>query len=155
MMPESSWLISAGMGYVVVEIVILQILIMKKVGRGIALWLLLLLSMNGLAQGLSFKNLVGRWESSDGAGIEVVDSARIFLLYNGDKKQVLSYETNFSKTPCWFDFTVGSDSSNNISMKSLLLFVNDDLLQWQIFEDDRPANFSADKGTMVYLRRKK
>jgi hypothetical protein len=116
---------------------------------------LLLLSMTVAGQTHTLKNLVGRWESSDGAGIEVVDSAKIFLLYNGDRKQVVSYEANFSKSPCWFDFTVGSDSSGNISMKSLLLFVNDDLLQWQIFEDERPANFSANKGTMVYLRRKK
>ena len=126
---------------------------MKKTGTVIALFLLM--SMSVAAQKHSLKNLVGRWESADGAGIEIVDSAKIFLLYNGDKKQVISYETNFSKNPCWFDFTVGSDSSGSISMKSLLLFVNDDLLQWQIFEEDRPTNFSVDKGTMVYLKRKK
>lgn len=115
----------------------------------------LLLSMTAVGQKHTFKNLVGRWESPEGAGIEVVDSSKIFLLYNGDRKQVTSYETNFSKSPCWFDFTVSSDSAGSITMKSLLLFVNDDLLQWQIFEDERPANFSANKGTMVYLRRKK
>jgi hypothetical protein len=126
---------------------------MKK--WGLVFGFFLLLSMTVVGQKHAFKNLVGRWESSDGAGIEVVDSARIFLLYNGDRKQVISYQTNFSKSPCWFDFTVRSDSAGSITMKSLLLFVNDDLLQWQIFEDERPANFSANKGTMVYLRRKK
>jgi hypothetical protein len=119
-----------------------------------ALVLMLVFAMGARAQQHSFKNLVGRWESADGAGIEVLDSARIFLLYNGDKKQISSYETNFSRTPCWFDFTV-RDSAENINMKSLLLFVNDELLQWQIFEGERPSNFSVDKGTMVYLKRKK
>jgi hypothetical protein len=106
------------------------------------------------AQKHSLKNLFGRWESNNGAGIEVIDSSRVFLLYNGEKKQLISYEVDFEKTPCWFDFTI-KDSSENIIMKSLLLFVNEDLLQWQIFEDARPANFSAEKGNMVYLRRKK
>jgi hypothetical protein len=114
----------------------------------------LILGMNVAAQKYSLKSLVGVWESADGAGIEVIDSSRIFLLYNGDKRQVISFETNFSKSPCWFDFTV-RDSAENFSMKSLLLFVNEDLLQWQIFEEERPLNFSADKGTMVYLKRKK
>lgn len=112
----------------------------------------LMLGISVGAQKYSLKNLVGRWEAADGAGIEVIDSSRIFLLYNGDKRQVVSFESNFSKNPCWFDFTI-RDSAENMSMKSLLLFVNDDLLQWQIFEEDRPANFSVDKGTMVYLRR--
>ena len=120
----------------------------------VVLILALFFFMEAGAQKHSFKNLVGRWESSDGAGIEVVDSTNIFLLYNGDKKQIHSYELNFSKTPCWFDFTI-RDSAENHMMKSLLLFVNDELLQWQIFEDERPANFSADKGTMVYLKKKK
>jgi hypothetical protein len=119
---------------------------------GCVLVFALMLSLSSAAQKYSLKNLVGRWESADGAGIEVIDSSKIFLLYKGDKKQVISFESNFSKTPCWFDFTV-TDSADNISMKSLLLFVNDDLVQWQIFDSDRPANFSADKGNMVYLRR--
>ena len=125
---------------------------MKKAGS--VLVFALMLTLSSTAQKYSIKNLQGRWESADGAGIEVIDSSRIFLLYNGDKKQIVSFESNFSKSPCWFDFTV-SDSAGNMSMKSLLLFVNEDLVQWQIFEEDRPANFSADKGTMVYLRRSK
>ena len=125
---------------------------MKKTVSAFAL--MLLLGMGAAAQKHSFKNLVGRWESADGAGIEVVDSSKIFLLYNGDRKEIFSYEANFSKTPCWFDFII-RDSAENHTMKSLLLFVNDDLLQWQIFEKERPSVFSADKGTMVYLKRKK
>ena len=122
--------------------------------KGMMILTMVLLSLGAVAQKYSMKNLVGRWESTDGAGIEVLDSNKLFLLYHGDKRQIVSYETNFSKTPCWFDFTI-HDSMEQLSMKSLLLFINDDLVQWQIFENERPANFSADKGNMVYLRRKK
>jgi hypothetical protein len=41
-------------------------------------------------------------------------------------------------------------------MKSLISFVNDDLIQWQVFGDEvRPAHFKQDVGEMMYLRRKK
>src|SRR5688572_28920966 len=110
--------------------------VMKKTLGALAI--ILVFAMNTGAQQHNLKHLVGRWESADGAGIEVVDSSKIFLLYNGDKKQIYSYEANFSKSPCWFDFII-RDSAENHAMKSLLLFVNDDLLQWQIFEDERPS----------------
>ncbi len=113
-----------------------------------------ILSLGAFAQKYCIKNLIGNWHSPDGAGIEMTDSTNIFLIYGIDKKQIVSFTTDFSKSPCWFDFTI-KDSLQNITIKTLLLFVNDDLVQWQIFEDVRPANFSADNGNMVYLRRKK
>ena len=105
-------------------------------------------------QQFSLKSLVGRWQSAEGAGIEVIDSSKIFLTYNGEKKQVVSYETNFSRVPSWFDFTI-KDGAEEVQLKSLLLFVNNDLIQWQVFEGDRPPNFSVEKGNMVYLKRAK
>ena len=106
------------------------------------------------AQTFNIKNLIGRWESAEGGGIEMIDSSRVFLVYGKDKKQISSYQADFSKSPAWFDFVI-SDSTEKISMKSLLLFVNDEMIQWQLFEDERPGNFSSQKGEMVYLRRKK
>jgi hypothetical protein len=101
------------------------------------------------------KNLVGKWECAEGGGIEVVDSANVFIIYGDQKKQVSSYKTDFSKSPCWFDFTV-KDGGQTLTLKSLMLFVNDDLVQWQVFDDGhRPSNFSSDQGEMVYLRRRK
>jgi hypothetical protein len=41
------------------------------------------------------------------------------------------------------------------TMKSLLL-LDHDVLKWQVFDDgDRPADFTADRGDVVVMRRKK
>jgi hypothetical protein len=125
---------------------------MKKMINSLAL--IFLLNLGAGAQKYCIKNLVGYWASSEGAGIEVIDSTKIFLVYGIDKKSIVSYTTDFTKTPCWFDFTI-KDSTQTITIKSLMLFVNEDLVQWQIFEDVRPDNFSKENGTMVYLKRKK
>ena len=121
----------------------------------ICLLVLMLLQFCVSAQNYSFKNFVGYWKSGDGGAIEVIDSSKIFIVYGDEKKKIASYQADFSKEPCWFDFDI-KDSSQNLSLKSLLLFVNDDLLQWQVFDDGtRPSNFNSQKGDIVYLRRKK
>ena len=119
----------------------------------------LLLSLATVGQTRSFLHLVGMWEaigSEDrSGGLEIVDSAKIFLVYGDERRAVVSYKADFSKTPGWFDFTI-KDSTGSITLKSLIQFINDDLLQWQVFEEDvRPAHFTQGGGQMVYLRRKK
>lgn len=111
------------------------------------------------AQNRSFKNLVGKWEAVDSenqsGGLEIIDSVQIFLVYGTERKTVGSCKFDFAKSPCWFDFSL-KDSTGTQNLKSILLFVNDDLIQWQVFDGDmRPANFSSSQGEMVYLRRKK
>ena len=115
----------------------------------------LVFSTGSFGQNLGWKNLTGRWEGPDGGGIEVVDSSKVYLIYGDQRKQLSSYKVDFSKSPAWFDFTV-TDSSQTTSVRSLLLLINDDLLKWQVFEDDnRPVHFSSDTGDLLYLRRKK
>ena len=119
------------------------------------LFVILLLSANASAQNISIKSLVGRWETTDGAGLDVIDSARIFVTYGKERKAILSYQADFSKSPCWFDFVVKDTAQKLSTIKSLLLLDND-VLKWQVFEDgDRPTNFAADKGDIVVMRRKK
>ena len=123
------------------------------------IWMSLFVVFVGLtasSQKLSIKNLVGRWETSDGAGLEIIDSSRIFVTYGNERKPILTYEADFSKSPYWFDFVV-KDSAQQISkMKSLLLLEGNDVLKWQVFEDgNRPSDFVTDRGDMVILRRKK
>ena len=126
---------------------------MKKLLIGYCL--LFFLHQSTAAQTYSIKNLIGSWISADGGGIDVVDSSKIFIIYGKEKKQLFSYQADFSKSPCWFDFTL-KDSAQTMNMKSLLFFINDDLLQWEVFDDgQRPIQFTVDKGDMVYLRRKK
>lgn len=136
--------------------------IMKKIGATVLLCILL--GLTGITQTKTINNLVGAWEAIDhnnqDGGLEVIDSAQIFLVYGEHKLPVVDYYIDFSKHPCWFDFTVKEDSSF-IKMHSLIQFVNDNLLQWQIFdgdvaqEDKRPVYFATDRGEMIYLKRKK
>ena len=123
---------------------------MKKVGIVIAFLLGTCSSM--MAQQRVWKDLRGRWEASDGSGIEIVDSTRIFLFYKDEKKTVSNFTTDLSKTPGWFDFTV-KDSSEEHRVQSLMHFISDDLVQWQIFEGQRPTNFDPSR-EVIFLRRK-
>ena len=118
-----------------------------------------LLNHSSFAQQRSIQNLVGKWEAVDSenssGGIEVVSGDQIFLVYGSEKKPVHSFRLDFSKSPAWFDFTV-KDSASTITLKSLIQFINEDLIQWQLFDGDvRPAHFTNSGGQMVYLRRKK
>jgi len=124
---------------------------MKNVWMG---FFVLILSATTSAQNTSIKSLVGRWETIDGTGLEIIDSSRIFVTYGEERRPILSYQADFSKSPCWFDFVVKDTAQKLSTIKSLLLLDND-VLKWQVFEDgDRPTNFAADKGDIVILRRK-
>jgi hypothetical protein len=100
-----------------------------------------------------FENLKGSWRNKQGAGLDIVDSNTIYIVYGEQKKKVTNSRADFSKTPVWLDLAV-KDSSQVITLKSLLLFVSDDLIQWQVFDSDtRPAYFSMDRGDMLFLKR--
>ena len=120
---------------------------------------LLLTSTIAIGQNRSIESLKGVWqvvsENHESAGLEVVDSTRIYLVYADDKKAITSYKADFTKTPAWFDFTV-KDSTQEVHFKSLLQFVNDDLVQWQVFEGEiRPVLFASDRGDLLYLKRRR
>lgn len=102
---------------------------------------------------VSFKDLVGRWENADGTGLEITDSSNIFLFQGSQKKKLTEFSFNFATSPCSFDFYL-KDSAGTLGLKSLFLMVNKNLIQWQLFEESRPENFSSGRGEMVYLRRK-
>lgn len=125
---------------------------MKKVILVLALFVL----MNGVVNAqkkYSFENLKGSWRNSHGAGLDIIDSNTIYIVYGEQKKQVSNSRVDFSKSPAWFDLAV-RDSSNLVKMKSLLLFVNENLLQWQVFDSEtRPAYFSTNRGDMLFLKR--
>lgn len=125
---------------------------MKKVIAGLVLFL----SMNMVANAqkkYSFDNLKGSWRNSSGAGLDIMDSNTIYIVYGTQKKLVTRSRADFSKSPVWLDLAV-KDSSHLVTLKSLLLFVNEDLIQWQVFDSEtRPAYFSTDKGDMLFLKR--
>ena len=119
----------------------------------------LLLYADTHAQGRSIQSLIGKWEAvrwrNAGGGLEVEDSTKLFIVYRGQKKAIVDYKADFSKTPIWFDFTV-QDSTGTLSLKSLIQFISDDLIQWQVFEGEAQlVRFAADTGDTVYLKRRK
>lgn len=124
---------------------------MKNIWMGL---FVLLLDANTSAQNTSIQSLVGRWQTEDGAGLEIIDSSRIFVTYGKERRPILSYKADFSKSPCWFDFVV-KDTAQQLSTIKSLLFLDKDVLKWQVFEDgDRPSDFATDKGDIVLMRRK-
>lgn len=116
------------------------------------------ISIAAEAQLRSIQHLMGKWEAVDAenssGALEVIDSNKIYLVYGQEKKAISSFKIDFSKSPAPFDFTI-KDSSETRDLKSLLQFINDDLIQWQVFESEvRPAHFTQSGGQIVYLRRK-
>lgn len=111
------------------------------------------------AQGHDIKSLIGKWEAVDfesrNGGLEVMDSAKLFIVYGNQRKEIVSYKADFTKSPALFDFTI-KDSTETLNLKSLIQFINEDLIQWQVFEEPiRYASYTGKLGDIVYLRRKK
>lgn len=133
--------------------VVLKIVIMKKIFYSLAVALLVVGS--AVAQDMTLQKLQGTWLRTDGVGLEVLDSTTVYIVYGAEKKEVLSYKADFTKSPAWFDFTV-KHGDTTLRIKSLIFLIDDDILKWQVFEGDkRPVYFSSSRGEMVYLKRMK
>lgn len=112
-----------------------------------------MMGVAGAQDKYNFENLKGSWRNRNGAGLDIVDSNTIYIVYGTQKKLVTRCKADFSKSPVWLDLAV-KESGKVTTLKSLLLFVNDDLLQWQVFDSEtRPAYFSANRGDMLFLKR--
>ena len=114
-------------------------------------------AITGFSQEKKLNDLIGRWEilgeKHAGAYFEVIDSSTMVLIYNGEKKKILNYKIDFSRSPIWFDFSTG-DSSSAVTVKSLLEIMNNNMIKWQLFVDeDRTLHFSPSRGELFYLRK--
>ena len=126
--------------------------------RVIAMMVSAIIALNGFSQ-KNFKDLIGRWEIMDQQGsnatLEIIDTSSILLSYNGEKKKIIDYKIDFTKSPIWFDFST-SDTSSVVTVKSILEILNDNMIKWQLFVDEeRTPHFSSTKGEMFYLRKAK
>ena len=126
--------------------------------RVIAMMVSAIIALNGFSQ-KNFKDLIGRWEIMDQQGsnatLEIIDTSSILLSYNGEKKKIIDYKIDFTKSPIWFDFST-SDSNSVVTVKSILEILNDNMIKWQLFVDEeRSPHFSSTKGEMFYLRKVK
>lgn len=116
-----------------------------------------LLSASAFSQSAKFKSIVGQWEFANGDGttasLTVVDSSTIILTYMGEQKKIVHYKMDFSKSPCWFDFSA-ADSASTVQVKSLLQVVSDDIIKWQLFiDEERTPYFTSGAGEIFYLKR--
>lgn len=110
-----------------------------------------------LGQKSEFQKLIGRWEIStqdhEKAFLEIIDSANIYLTYEGQRKKCQDPQVNFSKSPYWFDFST-SDGDSTIRIKSLVEIFDNDIIRWQLFVDEeRAPHFTAARGEIMYLKR--
>ena len=128
---------------------------MKKIL--VAAVVMVLVNFNGFGQAKKFQKMVGSWEIVGGqdvnGGLEVIDSTTILIRFMGEEKKLIEYKIDFSKSPYWFDFTA-IDTTAVSNFKSLLEFVNDDMLKWQVFVDEERADhFTSSRGELFYLKR--
>lgn len=111
----------------------------------------------GYGQARKFQDIAGRWdiagEQNKGATLEIIDSANITLTYMGETKRISNVKIDFTKNPCWFDFSA-SDSASVMEVKSLIEVVGNGILKWQLFiDEDRVPHFTNSKGELLYLRK--
>jgi hypothetical protein len=103
-----------------------------------------------------FEDLIGKWDIAGedvGGSLEIIDSANIYLTYMDQRKKVITYSLDLTKSPVWFDFTV-PDTSGILEVKSLVQVFGDNALKWQIFVDeDRSNYFTASRGELLYLKK--
>ena len=128
---------------------------MKK----LVIWLLVFvfLGTEGFSQTKKFRDMIGLWdiigEQDSGGRLQVIDSSTILIRFMGEEKTILRYNIDFSKSPCRFDFSC-KDTASISYFKSILEFVGEDTLKWQIFTDDEKADhFTSRTGDLFYLKR--
>ena len=110
------------------------------------------------SQNRNIQTLVGMWEctdqQNDHGALEFLDSSKIFISYMGEKKQVINYKIDFSKTPYWFSLSI-KDNDQIINIKSFLYFMDDNNIKWEILLADASGNNMIDNSSeFVMLRRK-
>lgn len=115
-----------------------------------------LASLNDI-QEKKFKPMIGLWEFVDQdnskGSLEIIDNRTILIRFKSEEKKLLNYNIDFTKSPFWFDFSVSDTASSTQHFKSLIDFVNEDILKWQIFDGERSNHYSSSTGDILYLKR--
>jgi hypothetical protein len=125
--------------------------------RLVVIAFILLCTGESYGQVKSFQDLVGRWQVMGdqvaGSGLVVADSSNIILTYNGEKRKVMDYKIDFSKSPVWFDFSV-QDGDSVLRVQSILELIDSSNLKWQLFLNEaRTEKFTPAKGEFFYLKK--
>jgi hypothetical protein len=125
----------------------------------LVVWLaLVVMNSGGFGQVGRFQHLVGTWQiisdQDQGGSLEIIDSSTIVIKFLGEEKKLNGCKIDFSKSPYWFDFSAKDTTTAFSNFKSLLEFVNDDTMRWQVFTDEERADhFTSQGGELFYLKR--
>ena len=129
---------------------------MKK----IVIWIAIigLFGINSFGQATKFRNMIGSWQiiSDDepGGRLDIIDSSTIVIKFMGEEKKLSGCKIDFTRTPYWFDFAAADTTTLFSNFKSLLEFVNDDTMRWQVFiDEERADHFTSQGGELFYLKR--
>ena len=110
------------------------------------------------SQNRNIENLMGSWEcidqKDDHGSFEFLDSSKVFFTYMGEKKEVVNYKVDFSKTPYWFSLTL-KDEKGTIDIKSFLYFIDDNNIKWEVVLVDEGGKNLTDNSTEVVMLRRK
>lgn len=114
-----------------------------------------LASLNDI-QEKKFKPMIGLWEFVDEenskGSLEIIDNTTILIRFKSEEKKLFNYKFDFTKSPFWFDFSV-RDTATVQNFKSIMDFMNEDVLKWQIFDGERSNHYSSSAGDILYLKR--
>lgn len=100
------------------------------------------------------QDLVGSWRNSSGAGLDIEDSNTVYIVRGDQRKRAAATLSDLRKNPVSFNLTV-KDSSRLVTLKGVLLIVNDNMLQWQVYDSEtKPVSYTSNsRGDMLFLRR--
>lgn len=130
--------------------------VMKKVGT--IIFFVVLIYSAAFSQSSRFDHMVGKWQiisdQEHGGSLDVIDSTTILIKFGGEEKRLSDCKIDFSKSPYWFDFSAKDTTTTSSNFKSLLEFIGDDTMRWQVFVDEeRPDHFTSNSGELFYLQR--
>lgn len=100
--------------------------------------------------------LIGTWEGIDSAeerGSIIIKNNNILMLVLSPTETIeCKYQIDTTKSPMWFDIIIEEEGGEVSTMKSLVLFVNNDTIKWEVFFDrERTPNFTADTSQDIVL----
>jgi hypothetical protein len=77
----------------------------------------------------------------------------IAIVYGAKRTLANTSKADFTQNPLWLELSI-KGSKQVLTLKSLLRFVSDNTLQWQVFDTEtKPVSFRYDKGTMLFLKK--
>ncbi|HYF31737.1 MAG TPA: hypothetical protein VD993_11520 [Chitinophagaceae bacterium] len=109
----------------------------------------------------SVKDLIGKWEGLDESkqkgSLHFLDSNKVVISIGGQDTPPVTYITDFSKDPIWFDLETSGPDGQRMLAKGLLQFIDQNTIKWTTsFSDKRPSKEGSGKDdTSIVLERQR